>query len=69
MIHDNPVLLLDDVLSEFDSLSQHQLLESIHDVQTVISCTGLDEFIKNRFKINRVYQVIDGKIEQFKDQN
>ncbi|MBP7319476.1 MAG: DNA replication/repair protein RecF [Lachnospiraceae bacterium] len=69
MIHDNPVLLLDDVLSELDSLRQHQLLESIHDVQTVISCTGLDEFIKNRFKINRVYQVIDGKIEQFKDQN
>lgn len=69
MIHDNPVLLLDDVLSELDSLRQHQLLESIHDVQTVISCTGLDEFIKNRFKINRVYQVIDGKIEQFKNQN
>ena len=69
MIHDKPVLLLDDVLSELDSLRQHQLLESIHDVQTVITCTGLDEFIKNRFKINRVYQVINGKIEQFKDQN
>ena len=69
MIHDYPVLLLDDVLSELDSIRQHQLLDSIHDVQTIITCTGLDEFIKNRFKINEVYQVINGNIEQYKDQN
>ena len=47
-IHDTPVLLLDDVLSELDSNRQNYLLNSIHDIQTVITCTGLDEFVRNR---------------------
>ena len=63
VIQDTPILLLDDVLSELDSQRQHQLLDSIHDIQTIITCTGLDEFIRNRFELNKVYQVIDGKIE------
>ena len=41
-IHDTPVLLLDDVLSELDSNRQNYLLNSIHDIQTMITCTGLD---------------------------
>ena len=41
IIHDKPVLLLDDVLSELDSSRQNYLLESIHDIQTMITCTGL----------------------------
>ena len=51
-IHETPVLLLDDVLSELDSSRQNYLLNSIHDIQTIITCTGLDEFIRNRFEIN-----------------
>ena len=35
-IKDTPVLLLDDVLSELDSNRQTYLLESIHDIQTLI---------------------------------
>ncbi len=62
-IHDTPVLLLDDVLSELDSSRQNYLLNSIHDIQTIITCTGLDEFVKNRFKIDRVFEVIDGRVE------
>ena len=46
LIHDTPVLLLDDVLSELDSNRQNYLLNSIHDIQTIITCTGLDEFVK-----------------------
>lgn len=61
---DTPVLLLDDVLSELDSKRQNYLLNHIQNVQTIITCTGLDEFIKNRFRINRVYQVADGKVYQ-----
>lgn len=61
-IHDTPVLLLDDVLSELDSNRQNYLLNSIHNIQTVITCTGLDEFVKNRFRIDRVFQVINGKV-------
>ncbi len=63
-INDTPVLLLDDVLSELDSKRQNYLLNSISDIQTIITCTGLDEFIKNRFRINRVFFVKDGRIEE-----
>ena len=62
IIHDTPVLFLDDVLSELDSNRQNYLLNSIHDIQTVISCTGLDEFVKNRFKINKIFKVVEGKV-------
>lgn len=61
-IHETPVLLLDDVLSELDSSRQNFLLNSIHDIQTVITCTGLDEFVKNRFQINQVFRVMEGHV-------
>ncbi|GHU43765.1 DNA replication and repair protein RecF [Clostridia bacterium] len=60
---DTPILLLDDVLSELDSRRQNFLLNRIHDIQTVITCTGLDEFVKNRFQINKVFQVLEGSIQ------
>lgn len=59
---DNPVLLLDDVLSELDSNRQNYLLNSIGDIQTIITCTGLEEFVNNRFEINRVFQVTEGTV-------
>ena len=49
-IQETPVLILDDVLSELDSSRQNFLLNSIHDIQTIITCTGLDEFVKNRLE-------------------
>ena len=61
-IGDTPVLLLDDVLSELDSNRQNYLLNSIHDIQTIITCTGLDEFVKNKFHIHRIFQVTDGHV-------
>ena len=63
MTKDTPLLLLDDVLSELDSNRQNYLLNSIGDIQTIITCTGLDEFINNRFKINRVYNITNGIAE------
>jgi DNA replication and repair protein RecF len=62
IIGEKPVLLLDDVLSELDSNRQNYLLNSIYDTQTIITCTGLDDFVKNRFKINRVYEVMQGQV-------
>lgn len=59
---DTPILLLDDVLSELDSNRQKYLLESIHDIQTMITCTGLDDFVENQFKINKVFHVVDGRV-------
>ncbi len=60
---DTPVLLLDDVLSELDSSRQQFLLNTIGDIQTIITCTGLDEFVNNRFEINRVFRVVEGSVE------
>lgn len=54
---DVPLLLLDDVLSELDSSRQNYLLNSIGEIQTIITCTGLEEFVSNRFEINKVFEV------------
>ena len=63
-IKDNPVLLLDDVLSELDKHRQNYLLDSIDDIQTLITCTGVDEFVNHRFSINKVFHVQNGQVER-----
>lgn len=62
LIHDKPILLLDDVLSELDASRQNHLLSAISDIQTIITCTGLDDFVNNRFKIDKVFRVIEGTV-------
>lgn len=59
---ENPILLLDDVLSELDSNRQNYLLNYIGKMQTIVTCTGLDEFINNRFEIDKVFKIEEGKI-------
>lgn len=59
---DTPILLLDDVLSELDSNRQNYLLNSIGDIQTIITCTGLEEFVNNRFEIDKVFKVTEGQV-------
>lgn len=65
-----PILLLDDVLSELDRNRQNYLLENIENIQTIITCTGLEEFVNNRLSINRIYKVVSGTVleeqEEFK---
>lgn len=63
-IGDTPVLLLDDVLSELDKNRQTYLLESIRHVQSIITCTGLDELIANRFSMNKIFHIRNGHVEQ-----
>ena len=60
IIKDTPILLLDDVLSELDKHRQNYLLDSIHDIQAVITCTGLDEFVNHRFSINKIFHIKNG---------
>ena len=62
VIKENPVLLLDDVMSELDSNRKMYLLDSIKDIQTIITCTGYDDFIQSRLLINKIYRVIDGSV-------
>lgn len=57
-----PVLLLDDVLSELDTSRQRYILNSISGIQTIITCTGMndiDKYIANKYKI---FTVKDGNI-------
>lgn len=65
-VKDTPVLLLDDVLSELDSSRQRYLLESINNIQTMITCTGIDDFVGCNFRINRLFQVVEGTVHENK---
>ena len=60
--NDTPILLLDDVLSELDKNRQNYLLNHIHDIQAMITCTGLDEFVNCRFSIDKIFKVTDGTV-------
>lgn len=60
VIGDTPILLLDDVLSELDKHRQNYLLDSINNIQTIITCTGLDEFVDHRFSINKIFHIKNG---------
>lgn len=62
IIHENPILLLDDVLSELDRNRQNHLLNSIGDIQTIITCTGLEEFVNHRFQYNKIFHVVEGTV-------
>ena len=55
---------MDDVLSELDGNRQNYLMNSIGDIQTIITCTGLEEFVNNRFEIDRVFKVTNGSVEK-----
>ena len=69
LIHDTPVLLLDDVMSELDSNRRNYLLDSIKDIQTIVTCTGYDDFIKSRLTIDKIYEVVQGNVREMKMEN
>ncbi len=70
VIGHKPVLMMDDVLSELDSGRQNYLLSTIGGIQTFITCTGLDEFVNNRFKIDQVFRIEAGAcVEKSDNQN
>ena len=61
-IKDSPIILLDDVLSELDRKRQKQLLDSIEGMQTILTCTGLEEFVDRQKDENKLFYVEDGKV-------
>jgi len=64
LVKDYPVLLLDDVLSELDSRRQEHLLSGIKHIQTIITCTGLDDLVTHSFHIDRVFQIVNGTVKE-----
>jgi DNA replication and repair protein RecF len=61
-LKEDPVLLLDDVLSELDTNRQIHLLSAIRNIQTVITCTGMDDLNGKDFKIDRRFEVKGGTV-------
>lgn len=57
-----PILLLDDVLSELDDNRQRYLFSYTENIQTLITCTGVEQSVWNRQKIGKLYNVVRGNI-------
>ena len=64
---EEPILLLDDVLSELDEERRWFLLESLSDVQLFLTTTELDEPFLNRLAESKGYLVNSGTIEKIFD--
>ena len=59
---EDPVLLLDDVLSELDSFRQEFLLNYVTAQQTIITATGINELVRKVSGKYNIMQVIDGEV-------
>lgn len=57
-----PILLLDDVLSELDKNRQNFLMENIGQLQTILTCTGIEDSIKEYVKQACLFYVQNGVI-------
>ncbi len=61
-----PVLLLDDVLSELDKNRQEYLLKNILGLQTIITCTGVEDIVKGFKNVDydniKIFNVENGVI-------
>ncbi len=66
-VKDYPILLLDDVLSELDGSRQEHLLSAICPIQTMITCTGMEDFLSHGFSIDKSYRVINGAVKCSKE--
>ncbi len=60
----SPILLLDDVLSELDRSRQMYILNSIKDIQTIITSTGIDDIADNIGKRANIMYVENGDIKK-----
>jgi len=58
---ETPILLLDDVLSELDGSRQQFLLAQIKDLQTLVTCTGLEDVLLT-MKNHKIMKMVDGTV-------
>lgn len=57
-----PVLLLDDVLSELDFNRKKYILSTIGQIQTIITCTGIEDLYEYLDEKAKVFKVKNGEI-------
>lgn len=60
--NDAPILLLDDVLSELDVNRRFYILKYIKNIQTIITCTDVDQDFKKLLHEKQIYNVNNGQI-------
>ena len=60
---DSPVLLLDDVLSELDKTRQKKLLERTAGIQTILTCTHIDEEVFSGLENYKIFNVVGGCVD------
>ena len=53
---------MDDVLSELDSKRQEHLLSGISHIQTLITCTGLDDLVNSKFEMDKIFKIVEGNV-------
>ena len=61
-IGENPILLLDDFMSELDEKRRNNFLENIKDTQVIITCT--DNLVLQDIEAKK-FNVIDGKVFEY----
>ena len=59
IIGENPILLLDDFMSELDEFRRTSFLENIKETQVIITCTDKIEILNSNV---RYFKVRDGTI-------
>lgn len=57
-----PILLLDDVLSELDINRKRYVLSTLNDIQTIITCTGINDLEDYLDDKSKVFKVCNGEI-------
>ncbi len=62
ILGEQPILLLDDVLSELDYHRQQFLFAHTQNIQTLITCTGIEESVWNSQVIGKLFKVSKGFI-------
>lgn len=61
---EKPVLLLDDVMSELDSMRQKFLIKSLEDIQLFITTTEMSERLLEEFNKKNIFIVTKGNVEK-----
>lgn len=62
---DEPVLLLDDVLSELDQTRQRQLMSTFRDTQIFITSTEMDQDMSRKIPEHRTFRVENGTVASY----
>ena len=60
LLKENPILILDDVLSELDKVRQNQLISYISDIQTFITTTEINSILEDHLLDANIIKIKDG---------